>query len=199
VTDPHGGRSWPSPPSAGRPPPARHIGRPPRWAAVGLPVVLAALIAVVLAAYLVVDGRESDGTVPIATGAPGSAVPSALAGEWSGDGSLTECAGFDKGCPEVRTVTLTIDCSDAPCTVTPFDPSYGRPSLRFEDGSYLAAGPVPAAVAPTCGGAPTSSALWRLRLTVENGRLRGSYAESTVQGFDCGATHLGWEVTFDRR
>jgi len=164
-----------------------------------VPVVLVAVIAVVLAAYLVVDGRGSDSTRPIATGAPGSAVPpSALEGTWSGDGSLTDCAGFDKGCPEVRTVTLTIDCSDEPCTVTPFDPSYGRPSLRFADGSYLAAGPVPANVAPGCGGVPTSSALWRLRLTVDGGRLQGSYAESTVQGFDCGATHVRWEVTFAR-
>ena len=57
---------------------------------------------------------------------------------------------------------------------------------------------MPANVAPRCGVVPTSSALWRLRLTVEGGRLQGSYAESTVQGFDCGATHVRWEVTFAR-
>jgi len=189
VTEPQSGRS--APPSAGRPRP---------WAAVGLPVGLTALIIALVAAYLVVDGRGSGSTPAIATGTPGRAVPpSALAGEWSGDGSLTDCAGFDKGCPEVRTVTVTIDCSDEPCTVTPFDPGYGRPALRFEDGSYLAAGPVPPGVAPTCGGVPTRSALWRLDLTVQSGRLQGSYAESTVQGFDCGATHLRWDVTFDRR
>jgi hypothetical protein len=57
---------------------------------------------------------------------------------------------------------------------------------------------VPAKLAPTCGGVPTRSALWRLELTVQDGRLGGSYAESTVQGFDCGATGVAWQVTLHR-
>jgi hypothetical protein len=161
--------------------------------------VLACLVAVVLAVHFVGD-RGSATRPPSATGAPGSAVPSAaLEGEWSGEGSLTFCAGFDEGCPATRSVSLTIDCREQPCAVTPFDRSYGRPPLTFEDGSYRAAGPVPADVAPTCGGAPTSSALWRLELTVRNGRLAGRYSESTVQGFDCGATGVEWRIPFERR
>jgi hypothetical protein len=125
--------------------------------------------------------------------------PSDLAGVWSGEGSLTHCAGFeDDGCPGTLSVTLTIDCSKKRCAVTPFDRSYGSPPLRFEDGTYRAAGPVPEDVAPTCGGVPTRSALWRLELTVRDGRLSGSYAESTVQGFNCGATGVAWQVTLDR-
>jgi hypothetical protein len=68
----------------------------------------------------------------------------------------------------------------------------------LEGGSYRAAGPVPPDVAPTCGGVPTRSALWRLELTIQDERLGGSYAESTVQGFDCGATGVAWEVSLDR-
>jgi len=92
-------------------------------------MALAVLIAV--AAYLVVDDRGSADTLPSTARSTGSAVPlSALAGEWSGEGSLTDCAGFaDENCPATRSVTLTIDCVDQPCVVTPFDRSYGRPPL----------------------------------------------------------------------
>jgi hypothetical protein len=198
VTNPYGGTSWTSPPSTAAPPRPPST-RPSRWATVGPPVVLACLVAVVLAVHFVGD-RGSATRPPSATGAPGSAVPSAaLEGEWSGEGSLTFCAGFDEGCPATRSVSLTIDCREQPCAVTPFDRSYGRPPLTFEDGSYRAAGPVPADVAPTCDGARTSSALWRLELTVRNGRLAGRYAESTVQGFDCGATGVEWRIAFERR
>jgi hypothetical protein len=185
VTNPNGGR------------PAR---RSARWAAVGVPVALAALIAVAVAAYLVVDDGGSADTLPSTARSTGSSVPlSALAGAWSGEGSLTDCAGFaDENCPATRSITLTIDCVEQPCVVTPFDRSYGRPPLKREDGGFRAAGPLPPEVAPTCGGTPTSSGQWRLDLTALNGRLEGSYAESTVQGFDCGATHLRWEFTLDR-
>jgi hypothetical protein len=190
VTDPSDRTSWGS---------AHSTGRPPRLAAVGLPAALACLIAVVVAAYLVVDGRRSPDTQPSISSSAGSPVPSSeLEGEWSGEGSLTRCAGFDEGCPGTLSVTLIIDCSKKLCAVTPFDRSYGSPPLRFGDGSYRAAGPVPADAAPTCGGAPTHSALWRLVLIVRDGRLSGSYAESTVQGFDCGATGVAWEFTLDR-
>ena len=185
MTDPHGSPS---------------TGPPPRWATVGLPLALAALVAVVVAGYLFVDGRVSPDTSPGAASSAGGAVrTSELDGEWSGEGSLTRCAGFDdEDCSGTRSVTLTITCSDKNCGVTPFDRSYGRPTLRFEDRRYRAAGPLPAEVAPTCGGVPTSSALWRLELTAEDGRLRGSYAESSIQGFDCGATGLAWEVVLER-
>ena len=83
--------------------------------------------------------------------------------------------------------------------MTPFDDSYGSPPLRFQDGRYRAAGPVPADVAPRCGGAPAYTDLWRLELTLQGSRLRGSYAESTVQSFDCGATGVAWDVVLDRR
>lgn len=166
-----------------------------RWANVGFPVLIAVLVAVVVAVSL----RDDAPAVPAPS--TGSATPSStLAGEWSGDGELTGCAGFDdEDCSASRAITLTIDCSDEPCLVTPFDRSYGRPPLRSEDGGYRAAGPVPADAAPTCNGAPTSSALWRLEIALVAGRLEGSYTESTIQGFDCGATHLRWEVTFERQ
>lgn len=164
-----------------------------RWANVGFPVLIAVLVAVAAAVNLVDDDRSSPGRPP----ATGSAGP--LGGEWAGEAALTDCAGFDdEGCSATRTITLTIDCSDDPCVVTPFDGSYGRPPLRPEDGGYRAAGPVPPAAAPTCNGTPTSSALWRLELTAGGGRLEGSYTEATIQGFDCGATHLRWEVTLQR-
>jgi hypothetical protein len=190
VTDPDGGRSGTTPGST---------DRPPLRIVLGVPVAFAGLVAVVVA-YLVVGGRLSAGPQPRSTSATGStSAPSDLAGEWSGKGSLTHCAGFeDDGCPGTRSVTLTIDCSKKRCAVTPFDRSYGSPPLRFEDGRYRAAGPVPADVAPTCGGVPTHSALWRLELTLQDGRLGGSYAESTVQGFNCGATGVAWQVTLDR-
>jgi hypothetical protein len=161
-------------------------------------VVLAALV-VAVTAQLLLDARR-DGQ-PRATAMPttGSVVPAPeLAGEWSGRGALARCAGFDEGCPSARSVVLTIDCSAGPCAVIPFDRSYGSPPLRLEDGSYRAAGPVPPAVAPTCGGVPASTALWRLDLTVLDGSLVGTYAESTLQGFDCGGTGVAWTLTLDR-
>ena len=169
-----------------------------RWANVGFPVLIAVLVAAVVAVNLVDDDPVSAPASPTPT--TGSAGPSsALAGEWSGEGSLTDCAGFDdEDCSSTRSITLTIDCSSEPCLVTPFDRSYGRPPLRSEDGGYRAAGPVPPDAAPTCNGTPTRSALWRLELAAVDGRLEGSYTESTIQGFDCGATHLRWEVTFER-
>jgi hypothetical protein len=195
VTEPYGGRAWTSDRSTDRPLPAR----PPRWATVGVPVVLAALIVVAVVAYLLVLDRESAAPPPSATVPAGSAVPaSELEGEWSGEGSLIRCAGVDDGCAETLPITLTIDCPGKVCAVSPFDRSYGSPRLAFADGRYRAAGPVPADVAPTCGGVPTHSALWRLELTVQNGRLAGDYAESTVQGFDCGATGVAWRVVLER-
>lgn len=192
MTDPHGGSSRP-------PPQAFASGRPRRWLPLVLLGVLAVVVAVVVAAQLV-DRQGSAGprgrTVP-ATAAALS--PSELEGRWSGEGSRIRCAGLeDEGCSGTRPVTLTIDCSEQPCVVTPFDRSYGSPPLRFEDGRYRATGPVPAEVAPTCGGVPTRSALWRLELVVGGGRLGGTYAESTVQGFDCGATGVAWNVVLER-
>ena len=174
--------------------------RTPRWAIIGFPLAFVALIGLVVAVHAVVgDGLTAD-LLPGTSQTTGSEVPSsALAGEWTGEGRLTDCAGFeDEGCPAVRTVILTIDCSERLCVVTPFDRSYGRPPLRFEEGSYRAAGPVPSEIAPTCGGQPTSTALWRLEVAVVDGRLQGSYSESTVQSFDCGATWLRWAIALDR-
>jgi len=132
----------------------------------------------------------------IGSGAP----PSALEGKWAGDGRLARCAGLeDEDCSGTREVVLAIDCASGRCTVTPFGRGYGSPPLRVEDGAYVAAGPVPPDAAPTCGGVPTASALWRLELTVDDGRLRGTYAESTVQGFDCGGTGVTWEFALERR
>jgi hypothetical protein len=164
----------------------------------GLSLALAGLVAVVVV-QLGTDGRRDAGPSPRVTPLAGSLVPSAeVAGTWSGEGSLARCAGFDGGCAAVRSVTLTIDCSRQPCDVTPFDSSYGAPPLDVQDGRFRAAGPLPAAVAPTCDGDPTSSALWRLELSVRDGRLVGSYAESTLQGFDCGATGVAWDLVLDR-
>ncbi|TFV89497.1 hypothetical protein [Blastococcus sp. CT_GayMR16] len=181
-------------PGSGAPP-----RRPARWATVGVPVALAALIVLAVAVYLVVD-RESVDAQPGVTVPTGGPVPSSeLAGEWSGEGSLTDCAGLDDvDCPAGRQVVLAIECSERPCVVTPFERGYGQPPLEFQDGRYRAAGPVPAKSAPTCGGAPTASALWRLEIVAADGRLAGTYAESTVQGFDCGATWLRWQITFER-
>ena len=174
-------------------------GRTPRWAVVGFPLAFIALVGIVVAVHAVVHQprviTQPNGPLP-----SGSAVPSsALAGDWSGEGALTDCAGFnDKDCRGTRSITLTIVCSGNACRVTPFDDTFGSPPLRFEDGSYQAAGPVPAELAPTCGGTPTRSAQWRLDLTAMDGRLSGAYAESTIQGFDCGATWLRWVVTLER-
>jgi hypothetical protein len=167
---------------------------------VGIPLVLAGIVAAVVVGYLLVGDREH--VVPAGGAAPsGREVPSSeLAGEWAGEGSLTHCAGFDdEDCSGTRQVTLSIDCSAEPCVVTPFEPAYGSPPLRFEDGRYRAAGPLPPELAPTCGGVPTRSAQWRLELVVVQGRLGGTYEESTIQGFDCGATGVEWEVVLTRR
>lgn len=176
-------------------------GAPSRRVLIVLPVVLAGLVGLGVAAALVVDGRQPPDTRAAVSLSPGSPVASsALEGMWSGEGSLTRCAGFEEeDCAGTRSVTLTIACSSERCTVTPFGRGYGSPPLRFQDGSYRAAGPLPADVAPTCGGVPTKSALWRLQLTMRDGRLRGSYAESTMQSFDCGATSRAWDVVLDRR
>jgi hypothetical protein len=159
-------------------------------------LALTALVVLAVAAYLVVSHRTD--VRPGAATTDASPVPSAeLTGEWSGEGTVTQCAGFDR-CQGTRSVTLRIDCSGKRCEVVPFDPSYGSPPLRFSDGRYRAAGPVPAGAAPTCGGSPTSTALWRLDVALQDGRLTGSYAESTVQSFDCGATGLAWQIVLDR-
>ena len=81
----------------------------------------------------------------------------------------------------------------------PFDATYGSPPLRFREGAYRAAGPVPPDAAPSCDGVPTSTALWRLELTVQDGQLRGSYAESTLQSFDCSGTGVAWDLVLERR
>jgi hypothetical protein len=175
-------------------------GRTPRWAVVGFPLAFIALVGLVVAVHAVVHQPRviTQPSAPLPSGSP---VPSsALAGEWSGNGALTDCAGFDdEHCRGTRSITLTIACSGNACRVTPFDDSYGRPPLRFEDGRYRATGPVPAEVAPTCGGSPTHSAFWRLEVAVRDGRMRGSYSESTIQSFNCGATWLQWEVTLERK
>lgn len=161
-----------------------------RSRAVGLLLTLAALAVAVLVVVRV-TGHDEPGSRAVSS--------SDLAGEWSGDGRLTRCAGFDdETCGRTRTVTLTIDCSGKRCVVTPFGRDYGHPPLRLAGGRYRAAGPLPPEAAPTCDGVPTSTALWRLDLAVRDGRLTGSYAESTVQSFDCGATGLTWEVSLGR-
>jgi hypothetical protein len=193
VTGPHGAGAWSPPGPVGPPRPRR------RRLPVALASALAGLVVLSLAALFVLDGRlRPDGrpVVPLSPGPPVSS--SALEGAWSGGGTLTRCAGIEEeDCAGTRSITLTIGCSPTGCAVTPFDRGYGRPPLRFEDGLYRAAGPVPADLAPTCDGVPTRSALWRLELTVRDGRLYGSYAESTVQGFDCGATGLAWAFRLD--
>lgn len=192
------------PGSHGTPGPAgpgpRRTDRPSRWALVGFPLALIGLVVLGVGAALVVDGRQGADARPVVSLSPGSPAPSSeLEGEWSGEAAMTRCAGFeDEDCTGTRDVTLAIDCAAGSCTVTPFDRGYGSPPLRFEDGIYRAAGPLPADVAPTCGGVPTKSGLWRLELAVRDGRLIGSYAESTIQGFDCGATDLAWDLVLER-
>jgi hypothetical protein len=174
---------------------------PRRWATLWLPLVLIGVVVVAVAGYLAVGGRQDPVTgsgTPTADDSP--ATSSDLEGEWSGEGAVTRCAGLgDSTCRGTRTVTLAIDCSGKRCEVTPFDRDYGRPPLRFADGGYRAAGPLPAAVAPTCGGSPTSTAQWHLDLALRDGRLTGTYSESTVQSFDCGATGVAWELVLERR
>jgi hypothetical protein len=183
-------------PPAGRPGTASRW-RGGRWWAVGAAVVTG-LAAAVVVALLLDRGRSVQGQ-PAPAPLSGSVVPAAdLAGEWSGQGSLARCAGFDQGCLHTRSVTLTVDCSAQPCLVTPFDRSYGSPPLLVEDGSHRAVGPVPPEVAPVCDGVPTASASWRLDLTVRDGRLVGSYAESSLQSFDCGGTGVSWYVVLSR-
>ncbi len=172
---------------------------PFRWAPLALLAALAGIVAVVVAVVLAGGGP---GLVlrPVPAPSAGPALPpSELAGRWSGTGSLTDCAGFDDGgCPRTPPLTLTISCSRQPCTVTAVDRGAGSPPLRFEAGHYRAAGPVRAEIAPTCVGAPSSSALWRLDLVVSDGRLVGSYQQSTGQTLDCGATSVAWDVAFAR-
>jgi hypothetical protein len=179
-------------------------GRPsrPLWGPAGLVAGLAGLVAVLVAVlvfdFLVLDGRGTAAPERSSSPLRGSVVPGFdLAGEWSGDGSVARCAGLDE-CAQMRSVTLTIECAAQSCRVTPFDRSWGHPPLQVLDGSYRATGPVPAALAPTCEGVPASSALWRLELTVLDDRLVGSYAESTLQGFNCGATGVAWDLVLDR-
>jgi hypothetical protein len=168
------------------------------WLVVGLAGLVAALVAVLVFAALVAGGRGTAAPERTASPVRGSVVPGFdLAGEWSGEASLTRCAGLDD-CARTRTVTVSFDCSGQSCVVTPFDPSWGRPPLRVRDGAYRAAGPVPAARAATCDGVPASTASWRLELTVLGGRLVGSSAESTVQGIDGGGTGVAWDMVLDR-
>ena len=183
---------------ASSPPPAP--ARPRRWKVVWVPLALVVLATVVLAAYLVA-GDRGGARAPAGIPSTGGEVPSSeLEGTWSGEATQTDCAGFDdEKCSGSRTITLTIDCAPVVCVVTPLDGRYGTPPLRFRDGRYRAAGPLPPEVAPTCGGAPTLSALWQLELVAGGGRLGGTYQESTIQGFDCGATFLAWEVVLERR
>ena len=153
-------------------------------------------VAAAVAVSFVVDAREEGRT---AQGLSSDGPLSPLEGEWAGEGTLTRCVGFDdEGCPQTLAITLTIDCEGGACAVTPIGPAYGSPPLRLEEDRYRAAGPVPPEVAPTCGGSPTRSALWRLELVVREGQLGASYSESTIQGFDCGATGVAWEVLLDR-
>jgi hypothetical protein len=171
--------------------------RSPRWATSGLPLVLAALVLVAVAALVLVERRE--GGQPQPATSSGAASSSGLAGTWSGEGSLATCAGFaDEDCKGTLSLTLTIECSGRRCVATPFDRSYGHPPLRLEDGAYAAVGPLPTDVAPACEGVPTTSGQWRLRLVEGRGRLGGTYQESTIQGFDCGATNLSWDVVLER-
>jgi hypothetical protein len=175
-------------------------GRPSRRPLAGFLLALVGLVVLGAGAALVVDSRQGPDTQPVVPLSPGSPAPSSeLEGTWSGEGALTRCAGFeDEDCTGTRDVTLTIDCAAGNCAVTPFDRSYGSPPLRFEDRVHRATGPLPPDVAPTCGGVPTSSGLWRLELAVHDDRLIGSYAESTIQGFDCGATGLAWDLVLER-
>ena len=112
-----------------------------RRATVVVPLLLLAVVAAVLA-YLYLADRGVQGA-PAPGAAPGSS--SALTGEWSGEGTVTQCAGFDR-CEGTRSVSLTIDCSGKRCAVVPFAATYGRPPLRFADGRYRAVGPLPPAV-----------------------------------------------------
>lgn len=166
---------------------------------VWVPLAVVGVLVAGLAAYLVARGGDATGRDPLPARG-GEVAPSELAGDWSGEGRLTDCAGLeDEDCSGTRAITLRIECSAVLCEVAPIDGGYGAPPLRFEDGRYRASGPVPPEAAPTCGGQPTRSALWRLELVAGGGRLGGTYAESTVQGFDCGATFSAWEVVLERR
>jgi hypothetical protein len=150
----------------------------------------------VVAALLAARNRPD--VVPSTTVSSGSALPtSRLAGRWTGEGTLTDCAGFDKGCPRTPALTLSITCEQEPCTVSPVGRGDGSPPLTFRDGRYRAVGPVRADVAPTCTGTP-SSGVWHLDLVAQDGRLVGRYSESTVQNFNCGATSVAWDVSFVR-
>jgi hypothetical protein len=175
---------------------------PPRWRTAGLVAGLAGLVAVLVAALLfnslALDGRGAAAPERSFSPLRGSVVPGFdLAGEWSGEGAVTLCAGLEH-CARTRSVTLTIQCAGESCRVTPFDPSWGKPRLEVRDGSYRALGPVPSERAPTCEGVPASSASWHLDLRVLDDRLVGSFEESTLQGFNCGATAVAWNLVLDR-
>ena len=185
---PAGGTSGPP---SGRP-------TPRRWGTGGLVAGLVGLVTVLVFSSLVLHGRGAAAPERSSSPSRGSVVPGFdLAGEWSGEGSVTLCAGLDD-CAQTRSVTLTIQCAGPSCRVTPFGPSWGHPRLEVRDGSYRAAGPVPSELAPTCEGVPASSASWHLELTVLDDRLVGSFAESTLQGFNCGATAVAWDLVLDR-
>ncbi len=195
MADPYGTR----PRGAPAPPPPR-VRRRPRWVILWLPVVAAALVAFGVAVLVAVEGRGNPPTRLDTAPPMGSPVPSSeLEGRWTGEGAVTWCAGYDdEDCSGTRSIALTIDCSGKRCAVMPFDREYGSPPLRYEGGTYRAAGPVSPDAAPTCGGVPTHTALWRLELALYGGRLSGSYTEATVQSFDCGATGVTWEVALER-
>jgi hypothetical protein len=171
-----------------------------RRPAVGLSLALAGLVLVAVVALVVTRDRPGPPAPPSPTPSAGSPAPSSeLAGEWSGEGVVSRCAGLGgEVCSATRSFTLTIDCDRKPCVVTPFDRSYGSPALRFADGGYAAVGPLPAAAAPTCGGVPTTSGRWELGFRLQPGRLTGTYEESTIQGFDCGGTGVAWTITLER-
>ena len=153
-----------------------------------LPLALPPSLSLVVAAYLVDRGPRSPVDRLGAPAAADSAVPSAeLAGEWSGEGAVTRCAGFAPGCDRTLPIQLTIDCSGKRWRSCRSTAGYGSPPLRFRR----------AAIGPPGRSLPTSrrraAAAHEHRdlaaeLAVREGRLTGSYAESTVQSFDCGAT-----------
>ena len=72
-------------------------------------------------------------------------------------------------------------------------------ALRCASGRARTEPPARPAAAPSCDGVPTSTALWRLELTIQDGQLRGSYAESTLQSFDCSGTGVAWDLVLERR
>ena len=122
-----------------------------------------------------------------------------LQGSWSGSGALATCQGFGDACPAELPITLGVDCPAGPqCFLTPFGPPWPSAPLLSSGGGFNARGSVPLANAPTCNGAPSFGAQWRLEVTVEDGRLVGRYTETTSPDLSCGATTAAWDVTFTR-